>query len=92
MSYIPIIQNGEVEQFYAGDGGINFFDILREAKGRAEATECDQMICATGGRVLCVYRVGRINRRGEYCSGRFYYTFEGSELYEHLRLLKEKKQ
>lgn len=93
MSYIPIIQNGEIEQFgYSDDRGIDFFEVLRAAKGRAEATGCDQMVCTTGGRVLCVYRVGRINRSGEYCRGRFYYTLEGSQLCERLRSLEEKKQ
>lgn len=90
MNYVHMAQNGEVEQLYVCDGGLNFFDVLREAKERAEATECDQMVCAKGGRVLCVYRADRINSRGERFRGRFYCTFEGSDLYERLRLLKEK--
>lgn len=83
MRSVPYIQNGDILAFYYKDG-LDFFEILRAAKEKAEETEQDQFVCIEDGRLLCMYRVGRFNSRGEYLRGKFCYTLEGGELYDKL--------
>lgn len=69
--------------------GMNFFDVLRDTREKAERDEADLVVVDCKGKILCVYLHPMFLKNGGYRRGRFHYTSRGSDLYDSLAKVSE---